>query len=1531
MSGPGNRQSLYVELQSNVRGFRADMATAGGAVRGFGSDVDDAIRRTAKLKAGGAAVGLALAAGFVAASRETLALDTALRNIQSITKQDEASLQALGDAAVDLSKKLPQSASSLAEGLYDIASSGFAGADGLTVLNASAVAASAGMTTTAVSAKAVTAVLNAYKRPAKDAADVSDVLFSTVNLGVTTFEQLANNIGDYLGTAQALGVSFEETGSGIATMTLNGVNAAQAGTTLNAVLSKLIKPGKELAGTMSELGYESGTAMIEALGLRGSLLAISEAAGGTAEGLSANFDDINALQGVLALTNNEGEKWTEVGAKMEDSSARAGAAQDALAEQSKAVAFQLGVARNNVMAFAVGAGRSALPGVVVLLGALGRGAGEVGDALQAAGKVAGPVWSDLVDVLVDLGSVAGDVVDVLGDPALAVAGGALLLVAKAAGLVLDVASPLVSVLTIATGALADNEAASTVLAIALGVHLLGGVAAVATRIQVALVMALSNLLTGAGAAAVGMRGLTASMTAFLATPAGAVIALAALATGAGYVSNRFADAVPEVSAMTLAVAEFAETGRVTGALLESFGEDLSGLADTIDVANNTKWLSALSSSAGALDVQSARNQLEGLDATLVDLVQGGHADMAEDLFSRIQAAAGDDTHEQLGDLTQAFSGYFGSLAETAAETAVVEAETAKATSTLRGANEVLGAGYESLAAYAAALGLDEDATKSLTDEVGKLAEAFAGFVDPLGSYTGLLADKEAAEQVTAQATADATATQKDSWEDYARAVKVSIGEYLAELEGQVRAQEQWSTNMLVLSAKVSKGTLDELARMGPEGAPLVAQLVDASDAELSRLDDLYGRRGAEGATALAAQLTLAGPVLAAIAGKAGKGTAEALARELGAGRTTVAKIAAQYGVSVTGGIVPAAATAQTAVGNLRQRMEGLDGMIAEPTVRLKGLEAFGRDTRTAAGALARLATMDLTGTVKPPMGDGPGRPAGKGGAVLAKVSSIMEGLPGLRVTSTLRSPASNAAAGGSPTSYHLDRTDPAVDVAGPVSSMDRLAARARGKGGWRELLWRTAGHYDHVHFAAAGGPIQGPGTGTSDEVPAWLSDGEHVWTAREVENAGGHEAVERMRDRFRFALGGRVRTAPGRGPDKAGRSASDPNYGADSELGTGVRIGRTTAGLTDAAAVRDAVRAWQDYVRVIEQAVSRRQLTDALGLANAHRLIAKTVDQKRKAQQDYGQALQAVLAFDTQARYAADTAAAERHADALDAQAEAQARVTEEREKAAEAAADLEREVAGNRAEFEFEALSREAQVALLGTRIAAEREYTDEWVDLVRRRGDMEREAAEAADRLARDARDALDDAAKAAEDAADRVAAAARQVQAGLTLDRAIPESWANTTAQLIDNARAQVAAMEEYATLLVAARARGLGADQLSDLGVRGVGDLSQLRSLTGSPEADVARLVALLTERTGAAVKVATYDSGGWLEPGYTMAYNGTGARERVSLPGSSGGPVSVTVQVMAPVFGVDDLERTIVGAVEATMSDRRTAVLVAGER
>jgi tape measure domain-containing protein len=53
---------------------------------------------------------------------------------------------------------------------------------------------------------------------------------------------------------------------------------------------------------------------------------------------------------------------------------------------------------------------------------------------------------------------------------------------------------------------------------------------------------------------------------------------------------------------------------------------------------------------------------------------------------------------------------------------------------------------------------------------------------------------------------------------------------------------------------------------------------------------------------------------------------------------------------------------------------------------------------------------------------------------------------------------------------------------------------------------------------ATGGSIFGPGSGTSDSIPAMLSNGEHVWTADEVNKLGGQSAMYRLRGMVKSGL-----------------------------------------------------------------------------------------------------------------------------------------------------------------------------------------------------------------------------------------------------------------------------------------------------------------------------------------------------------------------------------------------------------------------------
>jgi hypothetical protein len=77
------------------------------------------------------------------------------------------------------------------------------------------------------------------------------------------------------------------------------------------------------------------------------------------------------------------------------------------------------------------------------------------------------------------------------------------------------------------------------------------------------------------------------------------------------------------------------------------------------------------------------------------------------------------------------------------------------------------------------------------------------------------------------------------------------------------------------------------------------------------------------------------------------------------------------------------------------------------------------------------------------------------------------------------------------------------------------------------LIYRAkGGEMTRTQFPRKTGPINGPGTGTSDDIPAMLSDGEFVFTAKAVRNAGKgsrRKGAARMYKLMKMLEGGPVK------------------------------------------------------------------------------------------------------------------------------------------------------------------------------------------------------------------------------------------------------------------------------------------------------------------------------------------------------------------------------------------------------------------------
>jgi len=205
---------------------------------------------------------------------------------------------------LNMSVTFGESTETLSKGLYDILSASIAPQHALNVLETSAKAAAAGLTDTGIAADAITTILNSYGMAADQASNVSDKLFAVVVRGKTNFAALAPSIGNVAATASIAGLSLDELGATIATVTRAGISTEETMTAIRGILLAFIKPTDEAKEAAKEFGLELSSTTLRTEGLKGVMELLTNA---TAEQLAAIFPNVRGLKGMAAaLQDTEG-------------------------------------------------------------------------------------------------------------------------------------------------------------------------------------------------------------------------------------------------------------------------------------------------------------------------------------------------------------------------------------------------------------------------------------------------------------------------------------------------------------------------------------------------------------------------------------------------------------------------------------------------------------------------------------------------------------------------------------------------------------------------------------------------------------------------------------------------------------------------------------------------------------------------------------------------------------------------------------------------------------------------------------------------------------------------------------------------------------------------------------------------------------------------------------------------------------------------------------------------------------------------
>lgn len=255
-------------------------------------------------------VTIPIAAGFAVAGVAAFKFQDSLMKIQNLTGTSAAQTKAWGDELLKLGAITGQTPLKLAESLYFVASSGFKGAEAMDVIKVSAKAAAAGLGDVKVTADVLTSAMNSYGHNAYTAAEVTDYLMKTIEVGKAEPVALATSLGRIMPVANQLKIGLDELGGNVAALTLGGLSSAEAVTALRGTMIALVAPAKMSIEQLGKMGlsYQDVKRSIADEGLLPTLKMLWEEVDHNELAMRKLIPNTRALNGVLSLLGaNYGE------------------------------------------------------------------------------------------------------------------------------------------------------------------------------------------------------------------------------------------------------------------------------------------------------------------------------------------------------------------------------------------------------------------------------------------------------------------------------------------------------------------------------------------------------------------------------------------------------------------------------------------------------------------------------------------------------------------------------------------------------------------------------------------------------------------------------------------------------------------------------------------------------------------------------------------------------------------------------------------------------------------------------------------------------------------------------------------------------------------------------------------------------------------------------------------------------------------------------------------------------------------------
>ena len=370
-------RTLTVKLVGDHKNLDAAFRNAGGAAQRFGR-----IARQAILGVGVAAAGLA-----VKAVADFAKFDTGMREVFTLLPDvSQAAMDEMSEQVKQLSADMGVLPDEVVPALYSALSAGVPQDNVFAFLETAQMAALGGVTDLETAVDGISSVMNAFGDAVAGPAEASDLMFTAVRLGKTTFEELSASLFQVNPIAAALGVQFGDVTAGLATMTAQGIPTRIATTQMRQLFVELSKAGGKAAETFESMAGKTfqdfvgeGGNVAEALTLMG-----QAAADGGVE-LQDMFGSVEAGAAALALTSGD---FAGAIAEMGDS---AGATAAAYETMNGGVARQLDILKAKFAVLLLDIGEKLAPIAIKAVDFLLVAFDKMGPVIVTVGEALAPV------------------------------------------------------------------------------------------------------------------------------------------------------------------------------------------------------------------------------------------------------------------------------------------------------------------------------------------------------------------------------------------------------------------------------------------------------------------------------------------------------------------------------------------------------------------------------------------------------------------------------------------------------------------------------------------------------------------------------------------------------------------------------------------------------------------------------------------------------------------------------------------------------------------------------------------------------------------------------------------------------------------------------------------------------------------------------------------------------------------------------------------------------------------------------------